>query len=291
MSAHVFTVLGAQGFVGQALSQWLRARGHEVHTPARQLSPTEISASLRGHVVYCIGLTADFRSRPWDTVDAHVGVLRQLLDKGQFASLTYLSSTRVYLGGDAGHEDAPLKVRPGDPDQLYNLSKLMGESLCHAAHRPEKPVRVVRLSNIVGSDLTSDNFIYTLLREALATNAIQLNSSLGSAKDYIALEDVTRMLELIAIQGRERCYNLASGRQTRHGEIVRAIVALTGACVSVTPDAPSMDFPAIDIHRLHEEFGFSPQPPLDGLVALLSRHARRDHLTTLQHMKDYHDSD
>jgi hypothetical protein len=30
-----------------------------------------------------------------------------------------------------------------------------------------------------------------------------------------------------------------------------------------------MDFPAIDIRRLREEFGFAPQPPLDGLAALL----------------------
>lgn len=219
--------------------------------------------------MYCIGLTADFRNRPWDTVDAHVGILRHLLAKGHFASLTYLSSTRVYLGSNAGHEDAPLTVRPEAPDQLYNLSKLMGESLCHAAHRPEKPVRVVRLSNVVGGDLNSDNFIYALLREALATGTIQLNSSLDSAKDYIALPDVTRMLEHIASHGQARCYNLASGQQTRHGEIVQAIATLTGARVSVAADAPRMDFPAIDIRRLREEFGFAPQPPLDGLAALL----------------------
>ncbi len=262
-------MLGGHGFVGNALAYNLHRSGHNVIIPARSCSPDQLINKLHGHVVYCIGLTADFRSRPWDTVDAHVGILRNLLAKGQFASLTYLSSTRVYLGGNAGHEDAPLTVRPEAPDQLYNLSKLMGESLCHAAHRPEKPVRVVRLSNVVGGDLNSDNFIYALLREALATGAIQLNSSLDSAKDYIALADVTRMLEQIASHGQARCYNLASGQQTRHGEIVQAIAALTGARVSVAADAPRMDFPAIDIRRLREEFGFAPQPPLDGLAALL----------------------
>ena len=269
MNSQQFTVLGGHGFVGSALADYLQRRGHKVLVPARVHSPEQLANALQGHVIYCIGLTADFRSRPWDTVDAHVGVLRHLLAEGRFASLTYLSSTRVYLGGNAGHEDAPLTVRPEAPDQLYNLSKLMGESLCHAAHRSEKPVRVVRLSNVVGGDLTSDNFIYALLREALATGAIQLNSSLDSAKDYIALADVTRMLECIASHGQARCYNLASGQQTRHGEIVQAIAALTGARISVTPDAPRMDFPAIDIRRLREEFGFAPQPPLDGLAALL----------------------
>lgn len=263
MRPQVFTVLGAQGFVGQALSQWLRARGHEVHTPARQLSAAELSASLRGHVVYCIGLTADFRSRPWDTVDAHVGVLRQLLAEGDFASLTYLSSTRVYLGCDVGREDAALTVRPEDPDQLYNLSKLMGESLCHAAHRPERPVRVVRLSNVIGGDVASDNFVYALLREALATGVVRLNTSLDSAKDYVALADVTRMLELIASCGQAHCYNLASGQQTTNGELVDAIARLTGATFSVSDNAPHTHFPRVDICRLRREFGFEPMSPID----------------------------
>ena len=236
----------------------------------RQLPPAELSASLRGHVVYCIGLTADFRSRPWDTVDAHVGVLRHLLAEGRFASLTYLSSTRVYLGGNAGHEDAPLTVRPEAPDQLYNLSKLMGESLCHAAHRPEKPVRVVRLSNVVGGDLNSDNFIYALLREALATGAIQLNSSLDSAKDYIALADVTRMLEQIASHGQARCYNLASGQQLSHRDIVKFIARITKAYVILSKEAQETRFPPIDINRLKKEFNFTPTPPLDTLHTLLS---------------------
>ena len=262
MRVHVFTVLGAQGFVGQALSQWLRARGHEVHTPARQLSPAELIASLRGHVVYCIGLTADFRGRPWDTVDAHVGVLRQLLAEGNFASLTYLSSTRVYLGCDVGREDAALIVRPEDPGQLYNLSKLMGESLCHAASRSERPVRVVRLSNVIGGDVASDNFVYVLLREALANGVIQLKTSLDSAKDYIALPDVTRMLESIACSGQAHCYNLASGQQTTNGELVATIARLTGASFSVSDDAPHTPFPRIDIGRLRHEFGFDPLSPI-----------------------------
>ena len=260
-----FTVLGGNGFVGQALCRWLLERGHEVHTPARHLSLTELSASLRGHVVYCIGLTADFRSRPWDTVDAHVGALRHLLAEGNFASLTYLSSTRVYLGADAGHEDAALIVHPDAPDQLFNLSKLMGESLCHAAHRLGKPVRVVRLSNVVGRDLTSDNFLYALLREALADGTIHLKSSIDSAKDYIALTDVIRMLELISSCGKALCYNLASGQQTTNSEVVEAIVKLTGARFSVSDGAHLTTVPQIEIGRLREEFGFDPLPPLDCL--------------------------
>lgn len=271
MSASVFTVLGAAGFVGQALATWLRDRGHVVHTPERQLSPSALASSLCGHVVYCIGLTADFRTRPWDTVDAHVGVLRRLLAEGDFTSLTYLSSTRVYLGSKTGRVDVPLTVQPEAPDQLYNLSKLMGESLCHCANRPERPVRVVRLSNVVGDDLESDNFISALLRDALGSGIIHLNSSLDSAKDYISLADVTMMLERIAAFGKDRCYNLASGQQTQNSDIVQVITRLTGALVSVDEHAPQLNFPAIDISRLREEFGFQPRSPLDTLAAVFAQ--------------------
>ena len=265
-----YTVLGANGFIGQALSLWLRDRGHEVHTPPRHLHPTELANCLQGHVVYCIGMTADFRSRPWDTVDAHVLVLRHLLTERRFASLTYLSSTRVYLGCDSGHEDSVLSVQPGMLDQIFNLSKLMGESLCHNAHSSEKPVRVVRLSSVIGKDLASDNFIYALIREALANGLMDLKSCLDSAKDYIALTDVVRMLELIAYCGQARCYNLASGIQTLNREVVETISKSTGAKVFVNENAHRPIFPKIDIDRIRQEFDFEPVPPIDYLKNILN---------------------
>ncbi|BCX12100.1 MAG: sugar nucleotide oxidoreductase/epimerase [Thermosynechococcus sp.] len=278
MKKEVFTVLGAGGFVGQALTQWLRHRGHDVHTPERQLSPNELVTKLSGHVVYCIGLTSDFRRRPWDTVDAHVCMLRHVLSHGEFSSFTYLSSTRVYLGGQAGNEGAALTVQPELADQLYNVSKLLGESMCHTAHSAERPVRVVRLSNVVGGDLSSENFIYTLLREALTRGVIQLNSSLDSSKDYIAISDVVRMIERIAVAGQARCYNLASGRQITNAEIVEAITRLTGARVIVADNSPQIVFPQIDIGRLKSEFNFTPSSPIESLeeiVALLKQNIQR----------------
>lgn len=264
-----YTVLGGAGFIGKALAEFLRGRGHTVYTPARKLSSQSLCDESIGHVVYCIGLTADFRSRPWDTLDAHVGVLRHLLAEGSFSSLTYLSSTRVYLGSKMGCEDAVVQVSPEQPDQLYNLSKLMGEALCHTASRPDRPVRVVRLSNVVGGDLNSDNFIYSLMREALSCGVINLNSSLDSAKDYIALIDVLEMLELVASKGKSRCYNLASGRQVTNRDVVQLIADLTGAEIKVSANAVQQAFPVIDISRLSNEFGFSPSSPFDDLPSLL----------------------
>lgn len=268
--SQVLTVLGAQGLVGQALVRHLRQSGHHVHTPPRELPPAELVAQLRGHVIYCIGLTADFRQRPWDTAQAHVGLLNTLLAQARFASLTYLSSTRVYAGSPSTTEEAALTVQPHDPEHLYHLSKLMGESLCHIAHRPERPVRVVRLSNVIATDVQADDFVHRLLREAQAHGCIRLHTALDSEKDYIALSDVVRMLErLVCGTPRHRCYNLASGQQSTHADIATRIADLTGARIEVAAHAPRLCFPPIDITRLRQEFDFVATPAVQDWAASL----------------------
>lgn len=258
-----WTVLGAGGVIGRHLTTRLRAAGEVVFTPARD-EPGLYEKPL-GHVIYAIGLTADFRLRPFDTVEAHVSRLAEVLRRAEFDSLLYLSSTRVYARAVKTSENALLPVQAQDPSDLYNISKLMGESLClHCGHTR---VRVARLSNVVGgNDADSDNFIPSLLRAACA-GRITLQTALDSAKDYIHIDDVSDMLPRIATRGRERLYNVASGVQTLHAQWVERLVAHTGCTLDVAPDAPTASFAPIDIGRISAEFGFTPRPVFSILTA------------------------
>lgn len=252
-----FSVLGGQGVIGRALVAHLRAESHTVEQPTRGQAwdgQTDL-----GHVVYAIGLTADFRRRPHDTVEAHVTVLSQLLQRARFESLLYLSSTRVYFGAESTDEEAALRVLPADPAGLYNLSKLLGEALCLADPRPT--VRVARLSNVVGGqDEDSDNFIPSLKREARA-GCIRLHTALDSAKDYVHIDDVAEWLPRIALGGRQRLYNVASGRLVSHAEWVAQIRAATPCALEVAPGAPRLLSPVIDVRRLQAEFPQTPRSP------------------------------
>ena len=78
-----FTVLGSSGFVGAHLVRHLRSRGDEVLRPGRD---AVVNGDL-GHVVYAIGLTADFRTQPYATIEAHVSRLARLLERARFESL------------------------------------------------------------------------------------------------------------------------------------------------------------------------------------------------------------
>jgi nucleoside-diphosphate-sugar epimerase len=249
VKAEQVTVLGGSGYIGKHLADYLQQLGHACWVPKRD-DPSIFQRSL-GTVFYCIGLTADFRSRPFDTVDAHVGVLSKVLEHGRFDQLIYLSSTRVYLGASDTYEDQTLAINIQDPDDLYKLSKLMGESLVLQSGRPCK---VVRLSNVVGGErVSSDNFVGSLWRDARSGN-ILLRTDPLSAKDYVHIDDVVELLVLVAYQGKQRVYNLASGVQTTHAQWLDRICTATGRTWSVLRDAPLQQFLPIRVTRLHTEF-------------------------------------
>lgn len=248
-----FTVLGAAGFIGRHLVAHLRGCGHVVETPGRAAiqddGPGSRSLSGRslGHVVYCIGLTADFRDRPVETMEAHVGRLLGLFRKADFDSVLYLSSTRVYAGSPTGCEDQALRADPADPDCLYNISKLAGEALCLSQSDPR--VRVARLSNVYGPGMQSDSFLAAVAREA-RSGLIHLASAPQSAKDYLAVAEAVDALRRIALAGETRLYNVASGRTVDHATLANRLQDITGCALSVLPDAPVRRFPQIDTGRL-----------------------------------------
>ena len=202
-------------------------------------------------------MTADFRVRPFDTVRAHVSVLNEILEQANFDSLLYLSSTRVYARSLSTKESEALPVFVEDTSDLYNISKLMGESLCLASGR--NGVRVARLSNVVGTGMGADNLVGQLISDALA-GKIVLKTHPNSEKDYIFIDDAISMLMSIALEGNACLYNVASGKQMEHAEWLSALNKYTGCEIEVDEKAPFQSFPAIDIERLKKEFKFEPTP-------------------------------
>jgi nucleoside-diphosphate-sugar epimerase len=264
----MITVLGASGFIGSHLTKRLAALGGEYQAIGRD---DGLPAGPLGHVVYCIGLTADFRSRPFDTVEAHVCKLMEVLRDGGFESLLYLSSTRLYTGADSTSEETAIRISPLDASDLYNASKVMGESLVLNCGRR---TRVVRISNVYGDDFNSGNFLSSIVRDAIINRKVVLQTSPDSAKDYVSVENVVRVLIEIASGGSERIYNLASGCNVSNGQLAERLRDLTNCTVEYSPQAPSITFPAIDIGRLRSEFDFQPSHVLDDLPHLVDLYRR-----------------
>lgn len=261
------TLFGGHGFVGQALQADLVRRGVAVFVPARH--ETTPPPGGFGTLVWCIGLTADFRTRPYDTATAHVGLLAGVLSQRAHDRVVYLSSTRVYGGAGATEETAALTVRPLDPSDLYNATKIAGEALVLSA--PDAEGVAVRLSNVVGpGEARRETFVGAITRQALR-GRVELESALTSAKDYLWIEDAARGLADIVLEGRQSLYNLASGRQIAHRQWADALARQTGCAIAVRDGAPDMGFPPIDTARFRAEFGTLATDPLERIAEIAAR--------------------
>jgi nucleoside-diphosphate-sugar epimerase len=260
------TVLGASGFIGSRLSAELQRRGLEVRTPARD---ADLSGEDLGTVFYCIGLTGgDAPRRPFETVAAHVEKLSEVLRLCTFDQLVYLSSTRLYLGAPTGNENEELRIDPEDRGRVFNLSKALGESL---VLRDDRPGRVARLSNVYGQDWESESFLPAILTAACRDGSVTIRDAPESAKDYVHVEDAVEALIRIALDGRERIYNVASGRNVSHRELSDELRRVSGCTVDFEVDTASVVFPPIDTTRLQAEFPFSPRVVLDDLAELVDQ--------------------
>jgi hypothetical protein len=78
------------------------------------------------------------------------------------------------------------------------------------------------------------------------------------------------VLPQIATAGRHRVYNVASGVNTTHREIVERLGELTGCTVSVAAGARATRFPLISTDRLRGEFAWTPRPVLTELGDLIA---------------------
>ena len=100
-----------------------------------------------------------------------------------------------------------------------------------------------------------DTFLGQSLCEGRVAGAVGFRQSADSAKDYVSVAQVTRLLPAIATSGRHRLYNLAAGVNTSHAAIAGALRRRFGWHMAFAAGAPTVRFPPIDTARLAAEFG------------------------------------
>lgn len=264
-----FTILGSKGFIGSHLIEFLKTKDCEILTP----KISEITDENLGHVIYCIGVTSDFRDRPFDTVESHVSIVNNLIKTTNFESFLYLSSTRVYMNSSTTKEENPIEVQPDRFTEIYNISKIMGESICLSSKKDN--VRIARLSNVIGANFDSDNFLFSLIKEAIQKNKILLNTDLKSEKDYITIQDVVEILYKITLEGKQKIYNVASGENILVKEITDLLKKEIGCEIEITDNPTLNKFKIINIDKLKNEFNFKPKDIRNSIQDLVIKYRDR----------------
>ena len=259
METDSITVLGASGWIGSALVSNLKVHNRSVRAVDRNnLDQWLLDDHNHECVIYAIGLTSDFRFRPYDTVEAHVTLISRILQLHGLESLLYLSSTRVYGRSPEAFEETATPCLSADPSDLYNISKLMGESLVLQDNRPG--MKVARLSNVIGPSQPTSTFIGDLLRQGKNDGKVVIYQSPYIAKDYIGLNDVIKLLPLVASTGVHRLYNIGRGRNVFHYQVASWLQSFGFDVQFLNQDHESLNFSPLVINRLLGEFP-SPGDP------------------------------
>ena len=242
-----FTVIGASGFIGSKLVAALTASGHIVYAPARD-DPALFTHPL-GRVFYCAGLTGDFITRPFDTVEAHVTLLAKLLQTATYDRLVYLSSTRLYdsLGADGGRETDTLSIDPALPRNVYDLSKALGENLC--LNQSTGRAVVARLSNVFADDPAASGFLSELLVRARTEREIELPVSPNGARDYIDADDAVTALLALEASDLTGIVNIARGEVVTNAQLAE-VFAASGRTLRLTGQGAVAGQPVCDVARM-----------------------------------------
>lgn len=213
-------ILGSKGWIGSALVREYLSLGYDVFEVHKgNIEEWIISKDHKNIVIYAIGITGDFRKRISETCEAHVGLLNKIIQYQQdkINNFLYFSSSRVYMRSSSTDEESLIKVQPWEQNDIYNISKIMGEALILA--NKNKNFKVVRISNVLGLNQPNDTFVGQLIKESNDNGESVILQNIDSAKDYISLEDVIYFVRKIISHGNYRVYNIASGKNISHKEI------------------------------------------------------------------------
>jgi nucleoside-diphosphate-sugar epimerase len=192
------------------------------------------------------------------------------LQHGQFDSLTYLSSTRVYINSTNSQveENDDIIVNPNNADDLYTLTKLTGERICLSSG---KNVKIARLSNIIGNDTNSTNFLTDIVSKIISTGSFTLYSTLKSSKDYLYIDDAVDLLINVAIKGNQKMYNIAAGNNTSNEEIINELKKHASFTYNIAENAREIIFPIISVDKIKAEFDFKPSNIVFKIPSLLKK--------------------
>jgi nucleoside-diphosphate-sugar epimerase len=264
------TVFGHTGFIGSNIVKHAQDEGRELILPKRGQIPKE----KLGDIIYAIGITSGFAQYPCETVNAHVCFLKEILEKGDFDNFLYISSVRVYYNLTESHvdENTNLIINVLEPSEIYNISKLMGESLCLSLQK--KNIKIVRLSNVFGEGMTNKNFLGDVLHQAITSNHVTINQPKDSSRDYISINDVISSLFYIVNFGEYNLYNVSSGKNVLHYEIAD-ILEKYGVKVRFTNSSNRIISPVILNNRLSREYIFPKNSVIDYIEKILKQNIQR----------------
>jgi UDP-glucose 4-epimerase len=230
-------LLGATGFLGQAIAAALTAAGETVHGfSSKTLNLTDRAAfgvldDLAGPgstLIFASAVTPD-KGRTVDALDANLQMsmnVGRYLEGHPFGKVVYVGSDAVYPMGD----DVVTEASAVDPADFYALAKYAGErvlaNVCGAA---KIPLVIVRPTGVYGPGDTHNSYgPNRFISQILSDGKVSMFGEGDDIRDHVYLDDVAAaIVELAAAPDVTGVFNIASGESRTFGSIVEQLQAIS----------------------------------------------------------------
>ncbi len=250
----MITIFGNSGFIGTNLKNFCHKKNIKTFLPKK--NQFRFKKNL-GHIIYCIG-TGEAKKKPIKAVRSNFEILKEIIENNKFKSLTYLSTTRVYLHNKKTSENDEIFHDLSDESILFSLIKLSAEQLC--LNLKNKNIRVIRLTNTYGHYFTKQLYLLpALIRGAKKNKKINITINKNSLKNYLHIDEALPIILAVALRGKSRLYNLAGAKRFKFIDIAKAIQKKIKSKIILSNQKIILNDPIININRIRKEFKFNPK--------------------------------
>lgn len=256
-------LLGATGFLGQAIQSALSRTGAEVHgfssktldlTDRAAFGVLDALAEPDATLIFASAVTPD-KGRTVDALDANLQMAMNVgryLEQHPFGKVVYVSSDAVYPMSD----DVVTESSPVEPADFYALAKYAGErvlaNVCGAARIP---LVIVRPTGVYGPGDTHNSYgPNRFISQIQNDKKVSLFGEGDDIRDHVYLDDVASIVVGLARSDATGLFNIASGESRSFGSIVEQLQALSPVEFEVAnlPKSGGTSRRDFDISRLRE---------------------------------------
>ena len=191
----------------------------------------------------------------------------------------HISTDEVY--GSLKHPLEADEAFPLNPSSPYSASKAGSDLLARSYFTTYKlPVVITRASNNYGPYQFPEKLLPLMVSNALEGRPLPVYGDGQQVRDWLYVEDHCRAIRAVLDQGREgEVYNIGGSRSLPNLEVVRKIVAATGApesLIQYVEDRPGHDRRyALSSAKIMRETGWTPLTSFeDGLAQTIEWYRR-----------------
>lgn len=244
-------------------------------TERNSLINAAINHDVVVHLAAKISVEESIRN-PSETFRINVAGTKNVLDtckNNNIKKIVVASSAAVYgegLSGISFSED--VEANPISP---YGESKKrMEEEIRKFALKNNITYSILRFFNIFGIGQTPEyaGVITKFVKKIIEDKPLEIFGDGTQTRDFVAVQDVVNSIYNAIMNGKNKTYNIASGRATTLNELAQFMISLSGKNLGITyvgEKKGDIKYSQADISLAKKEIHYSPRYGLEAIRDLL----------------------